>query len=388
MPGKLGGQSRRSTTVRLRPWSRYRATRSIAAKKIQRRWRAIKAKPRYGGGYKSKRSLNGPNTNRFKGRNMVQHHDKTMSKLGFKVMQQLSNAGVIEKRLISHSQLIYQGGSQIATLNPKLASMSGLLLNYGSNQIPQLDYAQGTGITSGFNLSGFQISSGTSGDKYVFYKNFQSELTITTEAANFSGAPDPTNAAQLGFVNTLNFRVLLLQRRVDAVSRSGVLSSGAGNTDDLSQAHLYNSLFLGYDGVPFGLCCKLGEDSTAPAVSRDACGIDVLTSKINHAHWNVLQDKRFPLSVPVANVAGAESKYPNMKKLVFTHPVMEKVQVVDKQSGIFPKDWNDNYMCIVLCGLPNSSNAFRNLTTPSVPIPKTAGLWKATTRGFTSYMDA
>ena len=356
----------------------HNASHGIAARRIQAAWRARAARrrPQYSN-TKSVRSVNKPNQSRFKGRNMVADH-KRLSRFNYKMLKGLTGSGILEKRLISHTKVNYDSPSLVATLNNNLRSMSGYLINYSTTDGNAEDIAATTGIPAGPIAQAFQISGTTSQDRYVYYKNFRTEVTLTTEASSFAGVPDPTNAAQLGYVNQLNFRVLFLKRKPGL--KTGQISTPAS----INEPTLANSLFLGYNNVPYGLTREYGQVATS--IVGQSAPIDVMLGKINHAQWQVLQDKQFPLSVPVANVAGAESKYPNMKKLIFSHPINEKVLVSTNSTGTFPMDWNDKYMCVILAGLPNSSNAVLAGSTGLVPV--TNRLWKCSLRGFTSYLDA
>lgn len=374
------GFSRRATQPRLPPWSRHRAAQSMgrghAARRIQKFWRDRK-RPNYSH-TKSVRSVNKPNMSRFKGRNMVAGH-KYIGRFNSKMLKGLTGSGILEKRLIQHSKVNYATPSLIATSNLFLRSMSGYIANYSSVDLNAEDLAATTGIPAGNQQNGFGISTTVSNDRYVFYKNFQTEITITTEASTFAGVPDPTSAAQLGYVNQLNFRVLLLKRKPGLNTGN---SSGVPNVP--VDATLANSLLLGYDNIPYGFNRSYGQP--VGTGGSGAAPIDCFLGKVSNCHWQVLQDKQFPLSVPVANVAGAESKYPNMKKLVFSHKINEKVLVSNNAQGTFPMDLDDKYMCVILAGVPNSSNAVLNSSTGLVPT--TNRLWKVSMRGFTSYLDA
>lgn len=374
---RSSGFSRRATQPRLLPWSKQRAHRSIAARKIQHYWRKRKAATY--SHTKSVRSVNQPNSSRFKGRNMVKDHQR-LSKFNYKMLKGLTGSGILEKRLIRHSQANYDTVSTVASNNIFLRSMSGYLVNYSTTDLLPEDSAATTGITAGPTAQAFAIGTLPSQDRYVFYKNFRTEITITTEASTFAGAPDPTQAGQLGYVNSLNFRVLLLKRK------AGLKTGQIAVPTSANEPTLSNSLFLGYDNIPYGFTRKFGEQPAS--IVGAPTPIDVMLGKINKAQWQVLQDKQFPLSVPVANVAGADSKYPNMKKLIFSHPINEKVLVSTNATGTFPMDFDDKYMCIILAGIPNSSNAVLQPSPPTGVVPTTNRLWRATTRGFTSYLDA
>lgn len=350
---------------------------ALIIQRAYRRKRYYKSKPKYSN-TKSVRSVNAPNSSLYRGRNMVQNH-KYIGKFNSKMLHGLTGTGILEKRLIKHLSVDYDNPALVANVNPALRSMSGKIINYSNNDPDAQNVAAATGIPDQLSAQAFVLSSGASRDRYVFLKNFQTEITITTEATTFAGAPDPTEAAQLGYVNTLNFRVLLLKRKPG----NKLINTGIPLDQEPT---LSNSLFLGYDNQPFGLTRNYGE-AVASIVGR-AAPIDVQFGTINKGMWQVLQDKQFPLSVPVANVAGAESKYPNMKKLVFSHKINEKVMVSTTTLGTFPLDWDSKYMCVILAGLPNSSIATTGGVTPPTPIPRTNGLWKVSTRGFTSYMDA
>lgn len=373
------GFSRRTTQPRLLPWSGARAKRHFAAVKIQKVWRRrrYQSKPNYTYS-KSVRSVNKPNQNRFIGRNMVEGH-KYIGSFNTKMLKGLTGSGILEKRLIPHSKVNYASPSLVATSNLFLRSMSGYIANYSNVDLNAEDVAATTGIPAGNAQGAFGISTAVSTDRYVFYKNFQTEITITTEASTFAGAPDPTQAAQLGFINNLNFRVLLLKRKpgMNTGNTSGV-------PNPVVESTLANSLLLGYNNIPFGLTREYGQP--VGTGGSGAAPIDVQLGKINNAHWQVLQDKQFPLSVPVANIAGADTKYPTMKKLVFKHKINEKVLVSNNAQGTFPMDLDDKYICVILAGLPNSSNAVLEPSTGLVP--QTNRLWKASFRGFTSYLDA
>lgn len=368
---------------RTRRASHWHSARTAAAVVAQRHWRRKKHLDNLRRGStwshtKSKRSVNKPNQSRFKGRNMVQGH-KYIGRFNSKMLKGLTGSGILEKRLIAHSKVNYATPSLVATANPFLRSMSGYIVNYSSVDINAEDLAAGTGIPAGNSQNAFGISTAVSTDRYVFYKNFQTEITISTEASTFAGVPDPTNAAQLGFVNQLNFRVLLLKRK------PGLNTGNASGVPNIPvDATLSNSLFLGYNNIPYGLTREYGQPVGTGGTG--AAPIDVQLGKISNSHWQVLQDKQFPLSVPVANVAGAESKYPNMKKLVFSHKINEKVLVSNNAQGTFPMDLDDKYMCVIIAGLPNSSNAVLQPSTGLVPT--TNRLWKVSMRGFTSYLDA
>ncbi len=371
--------SRRATMPYYRAGSRphYHATRSIAVRKIQSAWRKKRSNPRYSN-TKSVRSVNQPNSQRFKGRNMVQGH-KFIGNFNNKMLHGLTGTGILEKRLIRHSTADYQVPSQIASDNAKLRSASAVRISYSNKDPLTIDSATNTGISSGYDAQAFQLSSTPSNDRYIFYKNFRTEIIITTEASTFAGAPDPTQQAQLGFVNTLNFRVLLIKKK------SGLqVGNPSGVPFNPQEPSVTNSLFLGYDNIPYGLTRKYG-DATSQQ-NNAVAPIDLMMGKINKSMWQVLQDKQFPLSVPVANVAGAESKYPNMKKLIFSHKINEKVLVSTQGVGTAPLDWNDKYICLVFAGLPNSSNA--TLGGATALLPTTDRLWKVSSRGFTSYLDA
>lgn len=370
--------SRRATMPHYRAGSKpYRhATRSIAARKIQRAWRWKKhPQSSY---IKNKRSVNKPNQVRFRGQNMVEGH-KFIGSFNNKMLKGLTGSGILEKRLIQHSKVNYATPSLVATSNLFLRSMSGYIANYSSVDLNAEDLGATTGIPAGNSQGAFSISTSTSTDRYVFFKNFQTEITLTTEASTFAGVPDPTSATQLGYVNQLNFRVILLKRKAGLNTGN---SSGVPNVP--VEATLANSLLLGYDNIPFGFNREYGQP--VGTGGSGSAPIDVMLGKLSNIHWQVLQDKQFPLSVPVANVAGAESKYPNMKKLVFKHPINEKVLVSNRAQGTFPMDLDDKYMCVILAGLPNSSNAVLQSSTGLVPT--TNRLWKVSMRGFTSYLDA
>jgi len=364
---------RRAYTVS--PLNRYTGLHRAAAV-IQRAYR----KRRWGQGpkysnTKSVRSVNAPNQQRFKGRNLNEHH-KSIGRFNTKMLKGLTGTGILEKRLVKHLSVDYDNPAFIANINPTLRSMSGKIINYSNNDPNAEDVAAATGIPDQISAQAFAISGAASADRFVFYKNFRTEITINTEAATFAGAPDPAEAAQLGFVNTLNFRVLLVKRK------PGTKLFNSGIPLDVEPT-LSNSLFLGYNNVPYGLTREYGQPATS-IVGR-AAPFDVQLGKINKGMWQVLQDKQFPLSVPVPNVAGAESKYPNYKKLIFSHKIHEKVQVSTTALGTFPLDWDSKYHCIILCGVPNSSNATIGGTT--AVIPRTDRLWKVSLRGFTSYVD-
>jgi len=351
--------------------------RAAAATVLQRHYRR---KRMWGQGAKysntkSVRSVNAPNMQRFRGKNLVENH-KYIGKFNTKMLQGLTGTGILEKRLVKHLSVDYDPAQLVANLNPTLRSMSGKIINYSNNDPIAEDVAAGTGIPDQISAQAFAISGAASADRFVFYKNFRTEITINTEAASFAGAPDPTEATQLGFVNTLNFRVLFVKRKPG----TKLLNTGIPLNVEPTIA---NSLFLGYNNVPYGLTREYGQAPTS-IVGR-AAPFDVQLGKINKAMWQVLQDKQFPLSVPVPNVAGAESKYPNYKKLVFSHKIHEKVQVSTTTLGTFPLDWDSKYQCIILCGIPNSSNATTGGTTAI--IPRTDRLWKVSLRGFTSYVD-
>ncbi len=347
-------------------------------KKYNNKKRYWKKKPQ-SSYWKSKRSVNKPNQLGFAGRNMVQGH-QYIGKFNHQMLKGLTGSGILEKRVIPHSKINYRDPSLIATGNIFLRSMSGYIANYSSVDLNTEDVTAATGITAGDAVNGFGISNVVSTDRYVFYKNFQTEITITTEASTFAGVPDPTSAAQLGYINQLNFRVLLLKRKPG-------LNTGntTGVPNPVVDATLSNSLLLGYNNIPYGFTREYGQ--AVGVGGSGAAPIDVMLGKINNAHWQLLQDKQFPLSVPVANVAGAESKYPNMKKLIFNHSINEKVLVSNNAQGTFPMDLDDKYMCVILAGLPNSSNA---VLQPAVGglVPQTNRLWKVSMRGYTSYLDA
>lgn len=349
-------------------------------RKPNRRYRGSKKQnPKASYGHtKSKRSVNAPNQNNFtKGRFMTLKHNHDLSREGYKIMKQLTKGGVLEKRVIAHSKSNYITPGSIATSNQLLRSMSGVYLNYSYVPIDAASSANATGISSGMLQQAFLIGSGTSSDKFVFFKNFQTEITITTEASSFQGIPDPAQSAELGYCNNLNFRVLLIKKK------PGLIDAPPSGTP-LTEATYSNSLFLGYNNDPYGFTQKYG----SATIGNEASPMDVLMGKINKSHWQVLQDKKFCLSVPVANTAGAEGKYPTMKKLVFRHPIMQKVQVSTDNVGTRPLDWNDQFQLLVLAGLPNSSAAQDAVGTPTTVVPTTARLWRWSARGFTSYIDA
>jgi len=325
---------------------------------------------------KSVRSVNAPNQQRFKGKNLSLHH-KHIGRFNYRMLKGLTGTGILEKRLIKHLSVDYENPALVANTNPALRSMSGKIINYSNNDPLAENVAAGTGIPDQLSAQAFIISGTPSADRYVYYKNFRTEITITTEASNFAGAPDPTQAAQLSYVNTLNFRVILVKAKPGTKLFNTTTSLNCEPT-------IANSLFLGYNNVPFGLTRNYGE--VAGSIVGRAVPLDVQLGKINKANWQVLQDKQFPLSVPVANVAGAESKYPNYKKLIFSHEINEKVMVSSSAIGTFPLDWDSKYMCLIFANLPNSSIA--TLGDATVTIPQTNRLWKVSTRGFTSYIDA
>ena len=370
----------RQTGVRAhyqRRYNHYR-NRHVAARRIQAAWRKRQRPwhqtPKYSN-TKSVRSVNAPNMQRFRGTNLNQDH-KYIGKFNTKMLKGLTGTGILEKRLVKHLAVDYDNPAFVANINPTLRSMSGKIINYSNNDPVAEDVAAATGIPDQISAQAFAISGAASADRYVFYKNFRTEITINTEAATFAGAPDPAEAAQLGFVNTLNFRVLLVKRKPG----TKLFNSGIPLNVEPTIA---NSLFLGYNNVPYGLTREYGEPP-ASIVGR-AAPFDVQLGKINKGMWQVLQDKQFPLSVPVPNVAGAESKYPNYKKLIFSHKINEKVQVSTTTLGTFPLDWDSKYHCLIFCGIPNSSNATIGGTT--AVIPRTDRLWKVSLRGFTSYVD-
>jgi len=371
---------RRQTQPNFRRGSRpvYHANRSIAASRIQRFWRrANTSKPNYSN-TKSKRSVNQPNSQRFRGRNMVQGH-KFIGSFNNKVLQGLTGTGILEKRLIRHGIADYNQPQDIASDNAKLRSSSGLIITYSNKDVAPIDLATNTGIPAGYGVSAFALSNTASKDRYIFYKNFRTEITITTEASTFAGAPDPTQSAQLGYVNNLNFRVLLVKKKTGLQ-----IGNPSGVPFAPDEPSITNSLFLGYGNNPYGLSRAYGD--TVSQQGNAVAPIDLQMGKINKGMWQVLQDKQFVLSVPVANVAGAESKYPNMKKLIFSHKINEKVLVSTNNLGTLPLDWSDRYMCLIFASLPNSSNA--TLGGATALLPKTAKLWKVSSRGFTSYLDA
>jgi len=348
-----------------------------AVRTIQSAWRKKRSNPRYSN-TKNVRSVNQPNSQRFKGRNMVQGH-KFIGRFNNKMLHGLTGTGILEKRLIQHSKTDYQVPQTMASDNAKLRSASAIRISYSNKDPLTVDSATNTGIPSGYDAQAFQLSNTPSNDRYIFYKNFRTEIIITTEASNFAGAPDPTQQAQLGYVNTLNFRVLLIKKK------SGLqVGNPSGTPFNPQEPSVTNSLFLGYDNIPYGLTRKYGDATSTQA--NAVAPIDLMMGKINKAMWQVLQDKQFPLSVPVANVAGAESKYPNMKKLIFSHKINEKVLVSTQGVGTAPLDWNDKYICLIFAGLPNSSNAV--LGGATALLPTTERLWKVSSRGFTSYLDA
>ena len=358
--------------------------RHAAARVLQSAWRKRKRvvlrNPRSSGIVKSSRSLNAPNTNRFSGRNLIEGHHNPMSRIGYSVLKGLNNAGVIEKRLIAHKQVDYAAPSPIAIDNPKLKSMSAAVVQYSNTEQDSVSNQPAYGITEIAKVGAFQISNTNSRDKYVFYKNFQTEITINTEVAKFATVPDPTESLTLGYCNTLNFRVLLIKKK------PGQISAPTGGAPE-TEANFSNSLFLGYDGNPVGTSNVLGYTGTI--AQKLVTGQDVLGRKINSKYWQVLQDKRFNLTVPVPNTAGTEGKYPAYKRLVFKHPIMEKVNVSTSQAGTRPLDWDDQYLCLILAGLPNSSAAvLSDAGGTGVVVPETTKLWRYSVRGFTSYMDA
>jgi len=373
--------SRRATMPYYRAGSRprYHATRSVAAGKIQSAWRRSRwgKRPNYSN-TKSVRSVNQPNSQRFRGNNMVQGH-KFIGSFNNKMLKGLTGTGILEKRLIKHTIVDYDSPQDIATDNAKLRSSSGLSILYSSKDLPAIDNATNTGIPAGFKAGAFALSGTPSQDKYIFYKNFRTEITITTEASSFAGAPDPTQATQLGYVNSLNFRVLLLKKKTGLQ-----VGNPSGVPFPADEPSISNSLFLGYGNNPYGLTRQYGD--TTSVQGNAVAPIDLQMGKINKGMWQVLQDKQFPLSVPVANVAGAESKYPNMKKLIFSHKINEKVLVSTATLGTEPLNWSDRYICLIFASLPNSSNA--TLGGATALLPKTSRLWKVSARGFTSYLDA
>lgn len=349
-------------------------------RKPNRRYRGSKKQnPKASHGHtKYKRSVNAPNQNNFtRGRFMTLKHNHDLSKSGYHILKQLTKGGILEKRLIEHSKSDYQVPGAVATGNQLLQSMSGMYLNYSYVPLDSASTTGATGIPTGTLQQAFQISGTVSGDKFVFFKNFQTEITITTEVSSFQGIPDPASAAELGYCNNLNFRVLLIKKK------PGLVDAPPAGTP-LTEANYANSLFLGYKNDPYGFTQKYGSTING----NEAAPMDVLMGKINKSHWQVLQDKKFCLSVPVANTAGAEGKYPTMKKLVFRHPIMQKVQISTTNLGTRPLDWNDQFQLVVLAGLPNSSAAHDSIATPATVVPTTARLWRWSARGFTSYIDA
>ena len=370
---------RRQTQPQFNRGSRpvYHANRSLALRR--KRWMInFLNRPENSGRIKSKRSVNKPNAQRFRGRNMIEGH-KFIGSFNNKMLKGLTGTGILEKRLIKHGQGDYKSPQDIATDNAKLRSSSGLAILYSSKDLATIDNATNTGIPAGYKVGAFALSATSSKDKYIFYKNFRTEITITTEASTFAGAPDPTQATQLGYVNNLNFRVLLVKKKTGL--QVGNPSGVPYNPDEPS---ISNSLFLGYGNNPYGLTREYGD--TASTQNNAVAPIDLQMGKINKGMWQVLQDKQFCLSVPVANVAGAESKYPNMKKLIFSHKINEKVLVSTASLGTEPLDWSDRYICLIFASLPNSSNA--TLGGATGLLPKTDRLWKVSSRGFTSYLDA
>lgn len=332
---------------------------------------------------KSKRGVNKPNAYTFRGKNMTLHHTN-LSRFNNKMLKGLTGTGILEKRMIPHRRYDYASAGYIAQNNISLKSSSAVCLNHSDTDPLTENTTLGAGIPQQFGLSSFKISGVSSRDRYVFYKNFCSEVTITTNVSTFTGVPDPTSAAQLGFLNYLNFRVLLLK------CKPGNLTGNAfqGSPIPVQQPLLTNSLLLGYANEPYGFTRALGEQPITTATAQPCKSQDLQFGKINKMHWQVLQDKQFILSVPIANTAGSETKYPTMKKLTFNHPINEKVLVSNATQGTFPMDWDNKYMTVIIAGLPNSAAAVTTQgSSPPIPVPDTSRLWSFSTRGYTSYLD-
>lgn len=319
-----------------------------------------------------------------------------MSRLSARVTHGLSDAGVIEKRLIPHNRWDYQRNGKIFTNNPKLDLMSGAYLQYGFTNPTASDINLNNGISIGNEIDAFTIAAaGGSRDRYAFYKNFQTEIVINTINVNYlNGATAPvlTSEQIAACANPLNFRVLLLQKKPDARNNN---YAQAATANPLNEVLWSNSLLQGYDESPYGPI-----DSYAGSGASNVCAQqDLLWGKMNFKHYRVLEDRKFSLSVPQSSITHAvpttiggqavrsEQKLPTMKKLVFSHPINQKVQVTAQGgTAVRPIDMNTQFFALILCGLPNVN--IQAVAVPPAINPTTVGLWNHSVRGFTSYLDA
>lgn len=373
-------------------FSHVRGPRSLAASKIQRAFRNRKrpmAYKRFG------RTMNQSRyTQKIRGKYLTDN-PTPMSRLSARVTHGLSDAGVIEKRLIQHNRWDYQRNGKIFTNNPKLDLMSGAYLQYGFTAPTASDITLGLGVSVGNEIDAFTIAAaGGSRDRYAFYKNFQTEIVINTVNINYLNgvtAPVLTSAQIAAAANPLNFRILLLQKKPDARNNNYAQSSTA---NPLNEVLWQNSLLQGYDESPYGPI-----DAYAGSGASNVCSQqDLLWGKMNYKHYRVLEDRKFSLSVPQSSITHAatgiggqairsEQKLPTMKKLVFSHPINQKVQVTALGgTAVRPIDMNTQFFCLILCGLPNNNT--QTVATPPAVNPTTVGLWNHSVRGFTSYLDA
>lgn len=308
-----------------------------------------------------------------------------LSKRNLSVFRGLTNAGVLEKRVIAHRRINYQDSELGFTGNVALGGMSFNGIQLGSPTAAS-DTTAGTGITNVTNVGGFTINPSFVGnaqsDRYVHYKNLQSEVMISTKNITFdlSGVSSLTAGQIAGASLPISFRVLLCQKRQNSRSAfsSGIATSPVVNWN--------NSLLQGYDQTPYGPNSNI--NAQAPNQCRSS---DLLWGNPNLQHYRILEDKKFTLSCPQSQVGLAlnptnrqDSKYPVMKKLVFNHPISKKVLVSTiGQPDIAPQDMNDQYFILVMAGQPSNS-----AQTASPLNPVTSGLWSMSYRGFTSYIDA
>ena len=334
--------------------------------------------------------------NRFGKNSMFQNHSKShsyldptpdiLSKKNASVFRGLTNAGVLEKRVIPHRRYNYVASDLGFTSNVALGGMSFCGIQLGSPTASD-DTTAGTGITNIQDARAFIINPSYTGnvqsDRYVHYKNLQSEVTICTKNISLDASgenPIISRQQLLASSLPLSFRVLLCQKRQTARSAytSGVASNPVVNWN--------NSLLQGYDQTPYGPCQNI--NNTTPNVCRSQ---DLLWGQPNLQHYRVLEDKKFTLSCPQSQIGlevnpsnRQDTKYPIMKKLVFNHPISKKVLVSTiGQPNIAPQDMNDQYFILVMCGQPANSAQTAN---PANPV--TSGLWNLSYRGFTSYIDA
>lgn len=314
-----------------------------------------------------------------------------MSRATAHVTRGLSNAGVIEKRLIQHVRQDYVRNAKIFTNNPKLDLMSGAYIKYGFPDITAQDGSANLGIQMGEAVDAFTIAAaGGSADRYAFYKNFQTEITINTSAISLTnGVSSPVLTSQqvLAMSQPLNFRVILLQKKPDA--RNNNYSATPTGVNEVLWS---NALLMGYDESPYG---PVSVYASPTGGSNIATQQDMLWGKLNFKHFRVLEDRKFSLSVPqsswnaaAAGISGAgvrsDQKLPSMKKLVFSHPINQKTLVhATGAAAVRPIDMNTQFFALILCGQPNSP-----ILTVAPSNPSTVGLWAHSIRGFTSYLDA